>query len=152
MDKLGGLSDERKRIKEKSLSGFELTYRPSYSKSTILTTLPLTSSMSVDNLYKANIYKKWFFSGDSLYEPGVGIELLSAMKKISENKTENATKTESVAMSKSIKVGNSHGVDVYLLVDVSKSITVEKLNLTKWFLDALLPGVCRKFCTRKTFF
>ncbi|XP_060563925.1 complement factor B-like isoform X2 [Ruditapes philippinarum] len=77
-------------------------------------------------------------TGESLFDSSVGIELISAMKKISENKTENSTKTDTI-MSKTINVGNSGGVDVYLLVDISKSITPKKFNTTIRFVSALLP-------------
>ncbi|XP_060582495.1 complement receptor type 2-like [Ruditapes philippinarum] len=76
-------------------------------------------------------------TGASLFDSSAGIELISAMKQMSETKKENSTKTDTI-MSKTIK-WNSGGLDVYLLVDVSKSITPQMFNTTLSFLFALLP-------------
>ncbi|XP_045192577.2 complement factor B-like [Mercenaria mercenaria] len=77
--------------------------------------------------------------GTSLFDPNVGIELLSALKQIPHgNKTHDTNKTD-VILSKTINVGASSGVDVYFLVDISNSITDDKFNATKQFLSALLP-------------
>jgi hypothetical protein len=71
-----------------------------------------------------------------LVDLGVGIELVSAMKQISQNRTKSDT-----AISKTINVWNRKGVDMYLLVDISKVETPEKLNKTLSFVYALLPEV-----------
>lgn len=82
-------------------------------------------------------------TGASIFDKDVGFDLLAALKQIPfDNSTQNET-DEIIA--KSINVGREGGVDVYLLVDVSKSMTGEKFNETNQFVTAFLPelGISR---------
>jgi hypothetical protein len=78
----------------------------------------------------------FLFTGTSLVDLRVGIELVSALKQISQNRTKSDT-----AIPKTINVWHRKGVDMYLLVDISKVETPEKMNETLSFVYALLPEV-----------
>ncbi|XP_060582452.1 uncharacterized protein LOC132738863, partial [Ruditapes philippinarum] len=73
-------------------------------------------------------------TGTSMVDSRVGIELVSALKQISKNRTISDT-----VNSKTINVWNTKGVDLYLLVDISKVSTLEHMNTTLSFVYALLP-------------
>ncbi|XP_053402345.1 sushi, von Willebrand factor type A, EGF and pentraxin domain-containing protein 1-like isoform X2 [Mercenaria mercenaria] len=78
-------------------------------------------------------------AGASLFDPNVGFELLSALKQIPYKDKAHDLRKTGVVQSKTINVGANDGIDVYLLVDISRSITEEKFNATNQFLSALLP-------------
>lgn len=82
------------------------------------------------------------YLGWSLYDANVGYELNEAMEQIPmtfENETE-ANETLS-ASGRIINVNSQFGVDVYLLVDVSKSISNDHYQLSTAFIKALLEKV-----------
>ncbi|WAR31178.1 CFAB-like protein [Mya arenaria] len=86
--------------------------------------------------------------GWSVFDNEVGLQLRQSLKANIEqvmlelNETaENDTSEDDGLRGRMINVGNAHGVDVYIVVDVSKSIDDTEYNKTREFLKALLPNL-----------
>ncbi|XP_052788352.1 complement factor B-like [Mya arenaria] len=87
-------------------------------------------------------------TGWSVFDNEVGLQLRQSLKANIEqvmlelNETaENDTSEDDGLRGRMINVGNAHGVDVYIVVDVSKSIDDTEYNKTREFLKALLPNL-----------
>lgn len=81
------------------------------------------------------------FSGESRFDPYVGSSILTAL----ETTISKINRTNTLALmdvqGRSIDVGNTFGVDVYFVIDVSKSINKQKMELRNNFISALFPQV-----------
>ncbi|WAQ94461.1 THRB-like protein [Mya arenaria] len=86
--------------------------------------------------------------GWSVFDKEVGLQLRKSLKtKIEQaviefNATENnSTFEDEGPTGRTIDVENAHGVDVYIVVDVSMSIDDSEYNITTEFIKALLPNL-----------
>ncbi|XP_052803564.1 complement factor B-like isoform X2 [Mya arenaria] len=87
-------------------------------------------------------------TGWSVFDKEVGLQLRKSLKtKIEQaviefNATENnSTFEDEGPTGRTIDVENAHGVDVYIVVDVSMSIDDSEYNITTEFIKALLPNL-----------